>query len=214
MVLISPSIISSKLAELGEQIKQSEAAHADMFHLDVMDGHFVPNLTLGPDMVKAIRSVATVPLEVHLMLERPDKYWKKFSDAGADIFLIHYESMCNIRETFKEIENSGKKFGIVINPDTAFSKIEQYLDGAHIVLVMSVYPGFSGQSFIEMSLNNVKEARKFIDMNGLNTMIEIDGGINDVTGKKALDAGANILVSASYIYGGNIAERIGKLRSL
>ena len=214
MVLISPSIISSKLSEIGKQIKLSEAAHADMFHLDVMDGHFVPNLTMGPDMVKAIRSVATVPLEVHLMLERPDKYWKKFSDAGADIFLIHYESLCHIKETFKEIQDSGKKFGIVINPDTPFSKIEQFLEDTHILLVMSVYPGFSGQSFIEMSLNNVKEARKFIDKNHLDTMIEIDGGINDVTGKKALDAGANILVSASYIYGGNIAERIGKLRSL
>ena len=214
MVIISPSIISSNLTQLGEQVKLSEAAHADMFHLDVMDGHFVPNLTMGPDLVKAIRSVATVPLEVHLMVERPDKYWRKFSEAGADIFLIHYESLCNIHETFREIKNSGKKYGIVINPDTPFSKVEQYLDGAYIVLIMSVYPGFSGQSFIEMSLDNVKKVREFINKNDLETMIEIDGGINEITGKKALDAGADILVSASYIYGGNISERIGKLKSL
>ncbi|MHB1492701.1 MAG: ribulose-phosphate 3-epimerase [Thermoplasmataceae archaeon] len=214
MPLVSPSIISCKLETLGDQIKQSEIGSADMFHLDIMDGHFVPNLTMGPDLVRAIRMSTKLPLEAHLMVERPDKYWRKFSEAGADIFLIHYESLCNLRNTFKEIESSGKRYGIVINPDTDFSAVEQYVSGAYIILIMSVYPGFSGQSFIEMSLENVRKARKFIDQNKLDTKIEVDGGINNITGKRAVEAGADILVSASYIYGGDIAERISILKKL
>lgn len=214
MPLVSPSIISCKLETLREQINQSEASSADMFHLDVMDGHFVPNLTMGPDLVRAIRMSTKLPLEAHLMVERPDKYWRKFSEVGADIFLIHYESPCNLQNTFKEIESSGKRYGIVINPDTDFSTVERYIPGAYIVLIMSVYPGFSGQSFIEMSLENVRKAREFIDRNKLDTKIEVDGGINNITGKKAVAAGADILVSASYIYGGDIAERISILKKL
>lgn len=214
MPLVSPSIISCKLETLREQINQSEAGSADMFHLDVMDGHFVPNLTMGPDLVRAIRMSTKLPLEAHLMVERPDKYWRKFSEVGADIFLIHYESPCNLQNTFKEIESSGKRYGIVINPDTDFSTVERYIPGAYIVLIMSVYPGFSGQSFIEMSLENVRKAREFIDRNKLDTKIEVDGGINNITGKKAVAAGADILVSASYIYGGDIAERISILKKL
>ncbi|MHB8372063.1 MAG: ribulose-phosphate 3-epimerase [Thermoplasmataceae archaeon] len=214
MPLVSPSIISCKLETLREQISRSEAGSADMFHLDVMDGHFVPNLTMGPDLVRAIRMSTKLPLEAHLIVERPDKYWRKFSEAGSDIFLVHYESPCNLQNTFKEIESSGKRYGIVINPDTDFSAVERYVPGAYIILIMSVYPGFSGQSFIEMSLENVRKAREFIDRNKLDTKIEVDGGINNITGKKAVAAGADILVSASYIYGGDIAERISILKKL
>ncbi|EQD46507.1 ribulose-phosphate 3-epimerase, partial [mine drainage metagenome] len=138
------------------------------------------------------------------MLERPDKYWRKFSDAGADILLIHYESLCNLSKTFTEIKSSGKKYGIVINPDTPFEKVKGYVPDSEIVLIMSVFPGFSNQEFIESSLNNVTQAKNFIRENSLNTKIEIDGGINDKTGKRAVEAGADILVSASYIYKGNI----------
>lgn len=213
-MLVSPSIISSDLANMGSEIEKCAKAGATSFHLDIMDGHFVPNLTMGPDLVKAIRKSTDLELEAHLMVERPDEYYRKFSDAGADTLLVHYESPVNTMALLRKMESEKLNYGIVINPDTDFSSVVPFLQKSRILLVMTVYPGFSGQKFIESALPKVREARKYIDENGLETKIEIDGGINDVTGKMAVDAGADILVSGSYLFSGEIEKRIGILKEL
>ncbi|MGP6293372.1 ribulose-phosphate 3-epimerase [Caldiplasma sukawensis] len=212
MVKISPSIISCRLETMKEQIEECERGGASSFHLDIMDGHFVPNLTMGQDMIRAIRRCTNLELEAHMMLTNPEKYWDSFQSAGADTLLFHYESFIDARKLHVEVEKKGKKFGIVINPDTSVEKIFDLLHICSTVLVMSVYPGFSGQKFIESSLKKVEILRKYIDQNGLKTQIEIDGGINDKTGKMAVNAGADILVSASFIFNGNIQENIAKLK--
>ncbi len=211
---ISPSIISSDLLNLGEQIRKCERSGADSFHLDVMDGNFVDNITMGPDMVKAIRRATKMRLDAHLMINRPDKYYGKFIEAGSDVLLIHYESPVDIGTLIKNFEKENIRYGITINPNTGFDKISRYMDNAEILLVMSVYPGFSGQKFIESSLDTIKKARTYIDKNNLKTRIEIDGGINNITGKMAIDNGADILVSASYIFYNNIEESIKTLKNL
>ncbi|WP_337859904.1 ribulose-phosphate 3-epimerase [Ferroplasma sp.] len=213
-VEISPSIISSDLLDLGNQIKQCQQAGAGSFHLDVMDGHFVDNITMGPELVSSIRRGTDLRLDCHLMIERPDKYYKAFLKAGCDVLLIHYETPIEIAEFFKKLEKEEIKYGIVINPDTDVNKILKFVPFSEIVLVMSVYPGFSGQKFIESSLDKVRILRKYIDDNLYSTKIEIDGGINDHTGKLAVEAGADILVSASYIFNNGISESIKKLKSL
>ena len=211
---ISPSIISSDLLDLGSQIKECQNAGAGSFHLDIMDGHFVDNITMGPDMVSAIRKGTDLRLDGHLMIERPDKYYKSFIDAGCDVLLIHYETPIEVGNFLKKLDNENIKYGIVINPDTDIKKIYKFIPYCEIVLVMSVYPGFSGQKFIEKSLEKVRTLRKYIDDNNYSTKIEIDGGINDETGKLAAEAGADILVSASYIFKNGITRSIKKLKSL
>ncbi|EQB71749.1 MAG: hypothetical protein AMDU4_FER2C00175G0010 [Ferroplasma sp. Type II] len=211
---ISPSIISSDLLDLGSQIRECQNAGAGSFHLDIMDGHFVDNITMGPDMVSAIRKGTDLRLDGHLMIERPDKYYKSFIDAGCDVLLIHYETPIEVGNFLKKLDNENIKYGIVINPDTDIKKIYRFIPNCEIVLVMSVYPGFSGQKFIEKSLEKVRALRKYIDDNNYSTKIEIDGGINDETGKLAAEAGADILVSASYIFKNGIARSIKKLKSL
>ncbi len=211
---VSPSIISCRLETLGKEISACDGADVFSYHLDVMDGHFVPNLTMGPDLVKAVRRSTDRTLETHLMIERPDKYYKSFIDAGSDILLIHQECLVDFKKLIADIKGEGARFGIVVNPDTPFSAAERYLEDSDILLIMSVHPGFSGQKFIDYVLPKISEARKYIDEHGLKTKIEVDGGVTDVTGKKALDAGADILVSASYIFSGNIGERIGTLQRL
>jgi len=213
MVEISPSIISSDLSHLYDGIKKCENAGAGSFHLDIMDGNFVDNITMGPDLIKAIRKSTDLRLDGHLMINRPDKYYQTFIDSGIDVLLIHYETPVNINEFLNKLKNNNIRYGIVVNPDTNVEKVFKFLDSSEILLIMSVYPGFSGQKFIESSLNNVKKAREFIDKNNYKTKIEIDGGINDKTGKLAVDAGADILVSASYIFK-NINENIKNLKSL
>lgn len=213
MVEISPSIISSDLSHLYDEIKKCENAGAGSFHLDIMDGNFVDNITMGPDLIKAIRKSTDLRLDGHLMINRPDKYYKTFIDSGIDVLLIHYETPININEFLNKLKNNNIRYGIVVNPDTNVEKVFKFLDLSEILLIMSVYPGFSGQKFIESSLNNIKKAREFIDKNNYKTKIEIDGGIDDKTGKLAVDAGADILVSASYIFK-NINENIKNLKSL
>lgn len=213
-MLVSPSIISSDLAHLESEIKKCEKAGATSFHLDVMDGHFVPNLTMGPDLVKAIRKSTELELEAHLMVDRPDNYYRKFVDAGSDIIQIHYESPINTMALIRKLESEGVDYGMVINPDTAFESVKPFMENSKMLLVMSVYPGFSGQKFIESVLPKVKEAREYIDENKLKTKIEIDGGINDETGKMAVEAGVDILVSGSYIFSKDIEEKIKILKSL
>ncbi len=211
---ISPSIISSDLLDLGSQIRECQNAGAGSFHLDIMDGHFVDNITMGPDMVSAIRKGTDLRLDGHLMIERPDKYYKSFIDAGCDVLLIHYETPIEVGNFLKKLDNENIKYGIVINPDTDIKKIYRFIPNCEIVLVMSVYPGFSGQKFIEKSLEKVRALRKYIDDNNYSTKIEIDGGINYETGKLAAEAGADILVSASYIFKNGITQSIKKLKSL
>lgn len=211
---VSPSVISCSLEELGKQIAECDNAGVYSYHLDVMDGHFVPNLTMGPDLVKAVRRSTSKPLEAHLMIERPDHYYRKFIEAGADILLIHQECLVDFKKLIEDIREAGGRFGIVINPDTPFSSVTHLLEYSDILLIMSVHPGFSGQKFIDYVVPKIKEARDYIDSHGLKTMIEVDGGVNNETGKKAVEAGADILVSASYIFSGNIGERIGILQDL
>ena len=211
---VSPSVISCKLELLRDQIEMSVNSGADQFHLDIMDGHFVPNLTMGGDLISAIRRCTDLPLEAHMMVTNPDKYWKVFSEAGADILMFHYESPVNLKKCFKDVKKEGKSYGIVVNPDTPFSAVKDLVDDAEILLIMSVYPGFSGQSFINGITQKIREAREYIDEHSLDTQIEIDGGINNRTGQIAVDSGADILVSASYIYGGDIGKNISYLKNL
>ena len=214
MIKVSPSLISCKLEALGKEIAACDEAGVFSYHIDIMDGHFVPNLTGGPDLVKAVNRSTKKPLESHLMIERPDRYYKNFIEAGSDILLVHQECLVDFKKLIADIRAEGASFGIVINPETPFSKAEKFLEDSEILLVMSVHPGFSGQKFIDYVVPKISEARKYIDEHGLKTKIEVDGGVTDVTGKKALEAGADILVSASYIFSGNIGERIRTLQSL
>ncbi len=211
---VSPSVISARFEELGSQIRECDRAGADSYHIDVMDGHFVPNLTMGPEIVKAIRRVTSQPLEAHLMIERPDKYYSRFIEAGSDVLLVHQECLVDFRKLISGIKGEGADFGIVINPETPFETVQNYLEDSSILLIMSVHPGFSGQKFIETVVPKISEARDYIKDHGFKTEIEVDGGITDVTGKKAVDAGADILVSASYIFSSNISERISILKNL
>ncbi|WP_393971458.1 ribulose-phosphate 3-epimerase [Oxyplasma meridianum] len=211
---VSPSVISGDLANLGSQVTLCEKSGADSFHLDVMDGHFVPNFTMGPDLIKAVRKVTEKRIDAHLMIERPDKYYRVFHDAGSDILLIHYEAPISLKLLFNRMAKENIDYGLVINPETPFSHVKDLVDGCKILLIMSVHPGFSGQSFLESSIPKIREARKYIDDNGIDCRIEIDGGINYENGKKAVEAGTDILVSASYIFYNNIAGSIEKLRSI
>lgn len=214
MMKVSPSIISCKMEILGEQIRECDEAGAYSYHIDVMDGHFVPNITMGPNIVKALRRITEKPLESHLMIERPDHYYKNFIEAGSDVLLVHQECLVDFKKLISDIRSMNAGFGIVVNPETPLASVHNFLEESDILLIMSVHPGFSGQKFIEYVLPKVTEARDYIRDHGLKTKIEIDGGINDVTGKMAVEAGADILVSASYIFSGNIGERIRTLQEL
>lgn len=211
---ISPSIISSDLLELGKQVDKCNSAGAYSLHLDVMDGHFVPNLTMGFDIIRSIRSRTDLILESHLMIERPDFYYRRFIESGTDVVLVHVEAPVRLSSLQDDIISLGAKFGIVVNPETPVEYTYPFLEKSSVLLIMSVHPGFSGQKFINSTLEKVSEARSYIDSKGLQTLIEIDGGINNETGQLAVDAGADILVSASYIFSGDINERIRKLSSL
>lgn len=214
MIKVSPSIISCKLESLGKEITACDEAGVFSYHLDVMDGHFVPNLTMGPELVRAIRRSTKKPLEAHLMIERPDRYYKNFIDAGSDLLLVHQECLVDIRKLAADIRSEGAGFGLVVNPDTPFSMAEKFLEDSDILLIMTVHPGFSGQKFIDYVMPKIEEARRYIDDHGLKTKIEVDGGVTDVTGKKIIEAGADIIVSGSYIFTGNIGERIRTLQAL
>jgi len=211
-MLVSPSIAAASPLKIQDQVRECENAGSVSFHLDVMDGNFVPNITVGPDYYEFLRSISRIRIESHLMVMRPDLYYRKFAKDG-DLVLVHYESPVNTLALLKKMKEEGIDAGIVINPDTAFSKVSDLLEYAQILLIMSVYPGFSGQKFIDVS-DKIHEASVFIKKNGLKTKIEVDGGINDNTARIVKNAGADIVVSASYIFGGNISERIRTLSSI
>ncbi len=211
---VSPSVISCRLEILREQILESVDAGADSFHIDIMDGNFVPNITVGADFVRAIRRVTDINLEAHMMILDPGKYWESFAESGADLLYFHYETPFEFDTVHKKVKEMGKQIGMVINPDTPVDVLKNFLARLDMVLIMSVYPGFSGQKFIESTPEKVRKLRAIIDEIAPHVGIEVDGGVTDITGKLLKESGTDIIVSASYIYGGNIRERIGILKNI
>ncbi len=200
-VMIAPSILSADFSRLGEEIKAVEAAGADVIHIDVMDGHFVPNITIGPLVVKAARKVTQLPLDVHLMITAPDRYLQDFIDAGADWVTVHVEACTHLHRTLSYIRSQGKKAGAVLNPATSLTTLEYVLADLDLVMLMSVNPGFGGQSFIESSLEKITRLRKMLDAVNPEAGIEVDGGISPATIGRVAHAGANIFVAGSAVYG-------------
>ena len=215
-IKISPSILSANFSQLGNEIKRLEDGGADMIHIDVMDGHFVPNLTIGPPVIKALRNCTKLPYDVHLMISPVHKYIKDYAEAGANIITIHPEATDNLQESIKHIKNFGKKVGVSLNPNTQIDVIEKLLAEINLVLIMSVHPGFAGQKFIPNILDKIKELKKIKDKKNLNFDIEVDGGINFENSKIVIEAGANILVSGTTIFkenNGDIKKNIETLKS-
>ncbi|QKS71480.1 ribulose-phosphate 3-epimerase [Paenalkalicoccus suaedae] len=197
-VKIAPSILSANFAELGKEIKDVEEGGADYIHIDVMDGHFVPNITIGPLIVEAVRPITTLPLDVHLMIENPDQYIPDFCKAGADIITVHVEACPHLHRTIHLIKENGVKAGVVLNPATPVDVIKPIIDDIDMVLLMTVNPGFGGQSFISSVLPKITEVKELVGDRDIE--IEVDGGVNEMTAKQCVDAGANVLVAGSAIY--------------
>jgi ribulose-phosphate 3-epimerase len=200
MVKIAPSILSADFSKLGEDIKDVERGGADYIHVDVMDGHFVPNITIGPLVVEAIRPITKLPLDVHLMIENPDQYIEAFANAGADYITVHVEACKHLHRTVHYIKSFGVKAGVVLNPATPVQTIEHVIDDIDLVLLMTVNPGFGGQKFIEGVLPKIRQVKELVDKKGLSVEIEVDGGVNVETARKCIEAGANVLVAGSAIY--------------
>ena len=215
-IKISPSILSADFSKLGNEIKDLEKAGADLIHIDVMDGHFVPNITIGPEVINKLRKYTLLPFDVHLMISPVHNFIKNFADAGADIITIHPEATNDLASSIKKIKSYNKKAGVSLNPETSVDKVLPVINTIDLVLVMSVNPGFGGQKFMKETLEKVKILRKEIDSKKLKTQIEIDGGINFETAKMASEAGVNILVSGTTIFkenGGNLKKNIQLLRT-
>ena len=215
-IQISPSILSANFSQLGKEIKNLEEAGADLIHVDVMDGHFVPNLTIGPPVIKSLRSYTKLPFDVHLMISPVHNYIKDYADAGADIITIHPEATKDLNESIKLIKKLNKKVGVSLNPNTEINLISNELSEIDLVLVMSVFPGFGGQKFIPEVIEKIKNLKKIKDEKKYNFDIEVDGGINFSNSKEVLNAGADILVSGTTIFkenNGNIKKNIEKLKS-
>jgi ribulose-phosphate 3-epimerase len=212
-IKISPSILSADFSILGDEIKSLEKAGADLIHVDVMDGHFVQNITMGPPIIKMIRKCTRLPFDVHLMISPVEKYIKAFADAGSDIITIHPEATDNLKRAVSTIKSLGKKAGVSLNPKTPISALMDVINDIDLILIMSVNPGFAGQSFMGEVLPKVTEFRKMINDKKLKIDIEIDGGINFETAPLAVKAGANILVSGTTIFSGSLKDNIQKLRN-
>lgn len=199
-IKVAPSILSADFSRLGDEVSSVEAAGADMIHVDVMDGHFVPNITIGPLVVKALRKITKLPLDVHLMIENPEKYVEAFAKAGADIITIQVEASKDLPSDIELIRKNGATPGVVVNPGTGLTKVLPVLEKISMVLIMSVNPGFEGQKFMPEVLPKIRELRKMIDGRKLKVDIEVDGGVNVETAKLVVEAGANVLVAGSAIY--------------
>ena len=215
MKLIAPSILSADFSKLGEEVKAVENAGADWIHVDVMDGHFVPNITIGPLVAKAVRSVTGLTMDVHLMIENPDAYIGDFIDAGADYVAVHAEAVRHLNRTINLIKESGAKPGVALNPSTPIEDLEWVIEYLDMVVIMSVNPGFGGQSFIPNSLKRIEKLKNMIVVKGLNTLIQVDGGVNEKTIKSVSDSGADVFVAGSAVFGSSDYEKtIGRFREL
>ncbi|MBT2735490.1 ribulose-phosphate 3-epimerase [Bacillus sp. ISL-7] len=213
MVKIAPSILSADFSKLGEEIIAVEKGGADYIHVDVMDGHFVPNITIGPLIVEAIRPITKLPLDVHLMIENPDQYIEEFAKAGADFITVHVEACRHLHRTVQNIKSFGIKAGVVLNPATPVESIQHIIGDIDMVLLMSVNPGFGGQKFIPEVLPKIRKVKEMAEQKGLDIEIEIDGGVNSETAKLCMEAGANVLVAGSAIYNEeDYAKAISQIR--
>ena len=212
---LAPSILSADFANLGKAVQDAEIGGADYIHVDVMDGRFVPNITFGSQMVRALRAKTNLPLDLHLMIMEPENHVSEFAKAGADSITIHAEACSDISNTVDKIKNAGVNAGVAISPDTTFSAIEHIVTQLDLILVMSVYPGFPGQTFIPQSLNKLSEIRKHLDAERLMAELEVDGGINKDTISSVVEAGATIVVAGSAVFNEHetVKEAIDKLRS-
>lgn len=213
MKLIAPSILSADFSKLGEEVSAVEKAGADWIHVDVMDGHFVPNITMGPIIVSAVRRVTTLPIDVHLMIENPDRYITDFAKAGASLISVQVETCVHLNRTIQAIREAGARPGVVLNPSTPIEALAWVLADVEFVLIMSVNPGFGGQTFIPNSLDKIRALRKRIDEQGLTTLIQVDGGINAKNIREVAQAGADVFVAGSAIYGtGDYRKTIDEFR--
>jgi len=213
-IRIAPSILSADFAQLAAEIAAVEAAGADLIHVDVMDGHFVPNISIGPLVVRAIKPHAKKPLDVHLMISPVDPYVKEFADAGADGITVHPEAGPHVHRTLQLIRSLGKKPGIVLNPGTPVDALDNVLDLVDLVLVMSVNPGFGGQSFIESQLKKIEDVANRIARSGRDIALQVDGGINPQTARQAINAGANVLVAGTAVFKGGAAHYAANIAAL
>jgi ribulose-phosphate 3-epimerase len=215
MKKIAPSILSADFCHLGDEIKRVEAAGADFIHVDVMDGHFVPNLTLGPPVIEFIRKATTLPLDVHLMIENPERYIDDFVSAGSDILTVHVETCPHLHRTIQQIKEKGIKAGVTLNPSTPLSSVEEVIGDVDLLLIMSVNPGFGGQKFIPSMIDKIKRARKLIDSKGSKAMLEVDGGLKTDNMKEISNAGCDVFVAGSAIFKSkDYAETISAMRKL
>ncbi|SEF67706.1 ribulose-phosphate 3-epimerase [Caloramator fervidus] len=215
MIKLAPSILSANFSKLGEEIKLIEDAGADYVHIDIMDGHFVPNITIGPLVVEAIRPLSNLVFDVHLMITEPDKYIEQFAKSGADIITVHAEACVHLNRTINLIRSFGKKVGVAINPATPLEVFDYVLDEIDMVLIMSVNPGFGGQKFIPSALKKIERIKKVIKERNLKVDIEVDGGINLNNLKDVVKAGANVIVAGSAIFNShNVTETIKKFKEI
>ena len=215
MKKIAPSILSADFSRLGDEVRAVEAAGADYIHLDVMDGHFVPNITIGPLVVEAVRRVTSLPLDVHLMIANPDRYVADFAAAGADIIVVHAEATDHLHRTVQLIKSLDKKAGVALNPATPLNVLDYVLDDLELVLLMTVNPGFGGQSFIDACLPKVHALRAMLDKRGLETELEVDGGVKTGNIDRISHAGADVFVAGSAVFGSdNYAATIAELKRL
>jgi ribulose-phosphate 3-epimerase len=212
--IIAPSILAADFARLGEEARAVEAAGADWLHVDVMDGHFVPNITIGPDVVKALRPHVSIPLDVHLMIAPVDPYLEAFRDAGADLITIHPEAGPHLNRSLRHIRQIGAKAGVAFDPSTPPEVIEWMLDDVDLVLVMSINPGFGGQSFMPSQLSKIARLREMIDASVRDIVIEVDGGVTPQTAGRCLEAGANALVAGTAVFRGGPQAYAGNIRAL